>query len=204
MPTEPDAADHEAARYTLAHLSGRLELRPLLADLPVIVRPSSALHVPAKQKTTLYVTTVVWLRAFNDGSLLLDMPVFRPSDTWFGPDTVSGELCYASRTQARTRVEALAQLPHRAVTPVVISNDAETALQVEQLRVPVPFLSLYAASDGRLWTNGITLTRGADSTEASLELLGSESLPSGCSRLAEPRDDAPNRSLVRAFSRLFD
>jgi hypothetical protein len=201
---EPGAADEESARYTLEHRSGQLSLNPLLADLPVIVRPAIPLFIPSRHKTELYVSTVLWLRVSNDSTVLLEMPIFRPSDTWFGATTTQGELCYASRTQARTRIETLVDLPHRAVTPVVIVNEASTPLQIQQLRVPVPFLSLYAGQDGRLWTDRIRLTRAADSTEASLELLGGEALPAGCTRLAEPREDAPRQSLVRSFSRLFD
>jgi len=203
-PVEPDPEDHESRRYALRQTSALLNLRPRLADRPVIARPASPLHIPPNQETTLYVSTVVWLNALSEDIVLLEMPIHRPSDTWFGSDTISGELCYASRTQARTSSDLLNHLPHRAITPIVIVNEAGTPLQVEQLRVPVPFLSLYASPEGHLWTESIRLARGADSTEASLELLGGGSLPAECQRVAEPREAAPRHSLVRSFSRLFD
>ncbi len=132
------------------------------------------------------------------------MPVYRPSDTWFGADTIDGEFCYASRTQARTSLESLIHFPHRAITPIIIVNEVEDPLQILQLRVPLPYLALHVSPDGQLWTDSIKLTRGADSAEATLELLGTDSLPAGCERLAAPREAAPRHSLVRSFSRLFD
>jgi hypothetical protein len=203
-PVEPDPEDHESTRYALRQTSALLTLRPRLADRPVIARPASPLHIPPNQETILYVSTAVWLSALSEDIVLLEMPIHRPSDTWFGADTISGELCYASRTRARTHSDSLAHLPHRAITPIVIVNGANTALQMEQLRVPVPLLSLYASREGHLWTESIRLARGADSTEASLELLGGSSLPAECQRVAEPREAAPRQSLVRSFSRLFD
>jgi len=202
---EPEAEGYEQARYAVRSVSNALRLKPLLADLPMIARPASALHIPANQETVLYVSTVVWLSVLNEGIQLLEMPVYRPSDTWFGSNTIEGEACYSTRTQARTSADALTPLPHRAITPIVIVNATLTTLQIEQLRVPVPFLALHASPDGALWTDRIKLARGLDSDpqEVALELLGADSLPSGCQRLAEPREAAPRHSLVHAFSRLF-
>ena len=205
VQAEPDP-NHETTRYALATPGTGLRLTPHLADLPVVVRPETPLVIPPGQRTVLYVGTSVWVRVKATGRgtpLLADIPVFRPSDTWFGSNTRIGELCYASRTKARTHEELLGRMPHRAVTPVELTNNGTDSLPVQQLRIPVQALSLYEAGD-RLWTDGIRFTREYDKTAAEFEIDNSaRHLPEKRKALTAPQQPISHKSVIEVFSSLF-
>jgi hypothetical protein len=67
---------------------------------------------------------------------IFDQPTHRPSDTWFGPTTMTGELCYAIRTSVRLNLENLPARPGRAISVVQVKNQSRTDLKVEKPRVP--------------------------------------------------------------------
>src|SRR5439155_1571474 len=81
----------------------------------------------------------------------------RLSDTWYGPNTREGELCYSSKTFCRTHLADLPLRPHRVLTPVSIQNNAKDPLLLEQLSLPLPYLSTYVDENGSLWTEEITV-----------------------------------------------
>lgn len=203
---EPPLDELELARFALEPVGGGLRLAPQLADLPVVVRPETPLWVPSGQRTVLYVGTAIWVGVHSTGSgtpLLVVLPVIRPSDTWFGSNTRDGEICYASRTRARTRVELLGHIPHRAITPVEIVNKAADTLQIEQLRIPVTALRLYDA-EGQLWTDGIGFTRELGGSAAEFDILPpAKYLPERRQPIAEPHAPLQRRAVVEAFSSLF-
>ncbi|NNF62495.1 MAG: hypothetical protein HKO55_01480 [Gammaproteobacteria bacterium] len=202
---EPDNAD-ETTRYALADAGNRLRLTPRLADRPVVVRPETPLVIPSGQNTVLFVGTSLWVRIESlaaDTALLTDVPIFRPSDTWFGSNTRIGELCYASRTKARTSAELLGRIPHRAVTPVEVINKGADALPVSQLRIPVQALSLFEAGS-RLWTDGIRFTRELNSTAAEFEIDSAATyVPENREVLAAPQRPIAHKSVMEVFSSLF-
>jgi hypothetical protein len=140
-------------RHTFNKTLACLSIKPQLANLSVVIQPMTALFVSPHQQTTLFVSTPVWLNVFTeDACLLLDTPIFRPSDTWFGSNTIQGELCYATKVFARLDLAQLPIRPFRAVTPIHIVNHQNKSLPIERINIPVPLLALYAAEDGRLWT----------------------------------------------------
>jgi hypothetical protein len=193
-------------RFIFTKTGATLRVMPQLADRPVIVRPADALHVLAGQETTLFVSSPLWMHIeVHDSAVTLgDFPIQRPSDTWFGPSTLVGELCYASSTQGRLRLDELPPRPHRAVTPVSIVNHSAEPLLLERLSLPVPFLSLYASERGILWTNGVTMRRSNDTDLA--EITVSEAPPPteyATHRLTGPRKKAEKNMLMRAFGALL-
>lgn len=227
--TEPDAYAEEAerarrideeppdtaptVRFSFAETPDTIMVSPALADRPVIVRPESALSIPPGERVTLYASTPVWMalqvqvRRPKRGSkgpspvVLKELPSHRPSDTWFGPSTREGELCYAVRTAARTEVADLPLRPHRAVTPVTIENQAATPMEITRIEAPMPYLALHLDRSGRLWTDAVLLTRQADDDTSVKVTPGA---PTGGERLAEPRDTRSFGQLIgKTFSRLL-
>ena len=75
--------------------------------------------------------------------------IFRPTDTWFGPDTQSGSLCYASRSFHRVRLAQVPTLPHRATIEVVVHNLSDSMLSLERMLISVQHLSLYLTEEAR-------------------------------------------------------
>ena len=177
-----------------------------LANRPVISRPVTPFHLPAGEEATLFVSTPVWLHLAAAKPLrdLTDVPIQRPSDTWFGPSTREGQLCYDSRTSGRLHLEEVPQRPHRAVTRVVIRNDGSDALRLERLSLPAPFLAVFEADDGLLWTTPVTLVREPSGEMGTVKIH--ENPPQEARharRLSPPREKPTHASLVRALSALF-
>jgi hypothetical protein len=195
------------SRYVFHQTSGLLNIRPLLADRPIISRPYTPFYLTAGEEVTVYVSTPLWLElsvGSKSKKLLEEIAIQRPSDTWFGPSTREGDLCYASSTHCRLDLEELPQRPYRAITPVHICNKADTTLAVERLNVPAPLLPLYASSKGQLWTPKITLIRDKDGDMA--ELVIDNKPPKEAVRavkLSEPRETVDEGVLFRAFNAVF-
>jgi hypothetical protein len=61
-----------------------LELK--LADRPIVARPQQPFHLAPACRVDVYVSSPLWLAlSDSNGVELFDFPMFRPSDTWFGP-----------------------------------------------------------------------------------------------------------------------
>ncbi len=104
-------------RQLFKKTSANLELRPALADRPVVSSPVTAVHLSPGVKVTIFVSSPAWIVAStaNPDVVLLDVPHQRPSDTWFGPSTWEGELCYAVRTRARLSLGEIHRCERHAV-----------------------------------------------------------------------------------------
>lgn len=206
---EPDLAaspvpEHmELVRYVYRDPGTGFSLQPVLADRPVVVKPVSPLYVPPGERVTLYVGSPVNVQVILPG-ITHEVTAYRSSDTWFGPNTREGELCYASSTLAQLRLEDCTIRPHRAITSVEVRNDGDDPLLIEQLRLPAPYLALYATGNGILWTQSILLTRTGGALQAKLELGDAAAAGGAPERLAEPRMPLEKNIMVQAFNRLFN
>ena len=199
----PEEVEH--LRFGFGKTGTGLTLAPVLADRAVVVKPEVPLYIPSGEEATLYVSTPVWVRVgLEKTGTLLELPTYRPSDTWFGSSTVAGEFCYASRTAGRLSLGELVFRPHRAVTPVCVRNRADDPLLLERVKLPVQYLAVYRDESRFLWTPKVTLEREADGDLAGLEV--SKKVPREVGptvRLGEPRQHADKNLVVRAFSKLF-
>ncbi len=98
------------ARYVFHQNPRLLTITPLLADRPIISRPVIPFYLTAGEEVTVYVSTPLWLKLSVGASskkVLEEIAIQRPSDTWFGPSTREGELCYASSTHCRLNLDEL-------------------------------------------------------------------------------------------------
>ena len=190
-------------RFAFDAAPASLALEPRLADRDVVVRPADPLTIPAGETTLLYVSTPLWFSVATAGPrhVLFEAPFFRPSDTWFGPSTVEGELCYASRTTGRLELAELPVRPHRAITPVRIRNRAKEPLALERLKLPVGILPLLAGPRG-LWTPQIVLTSGEGADRADIEVRPGAPAEAGTAvPVAEPRRRPDATLSLRTFGR---
>lgn len=193
-------------RILLARPRHQVHLRPQLADRSVVIRPREPVILPSGEETIMYMSSPVSVRleVGEPPTLLRELPMLRLSDTWFGPSTREGELCYSGKTHARHELHEVPRRVHRALTPVTIHNRATSPLPLDKISLPVPLLSLYGAPDGSLWTQGVSLARTGDSDMAALRIDSKPPAVAGKTTLVcGPRELQARGGLVRAFSLLF-
>lgn len=204
---EPGVAPN-LSRFALGSTDESLRLVPALADRPVVTHPQTPFHVLPGEDVSLFVSTPIWVRieVGQPPRLLLELPTYRPSDTWLGPSTREGELCYASKTHCRLALDEVPFRPHRAVSLVRLRNRGSDSLLVDGLSLPAPCLSLFAGENGFLWTQLLTIERsGEERGLASARLdevappeAGTETAPVGA-----PREAREEGFVLRAFGALF-
>ncbi|GAB5520780.1 MAG: hypothetical protein RhofKO_30310 [Rhodothermales bacterium] len=162
--------EHTPLRFTKATGDVPIQVMPALADRPIIIRPDAPLWILPNQAATLYVSTPLWVRFSEGGHVMTELPSLRPPDTWFGPSTREGELCYASRTNARLVLEDLPKRMNRAVTPVNVYNKGTDALHLERIKLPVEYLTLYRSMYNFLWTQPVDVVREADQESVTITM----------------------------------
>lgn len=196
----------KAERYVFRHSPTAFCLTPVLLERPVVVKTLQPLHIPPTEQVTLYISSPVSVRVSlqQPQQLLQEIAIIRLSDTWFGPSTQVGELCYADKTHARFNKDELPLRPHRAITPVSIQNSSKQLLSLNKISIPVPYLALYSAADGNLWTDPITLQH---ETAGGLARFKTSSLQTHNARgitLLNPARILPDKhNLIRAFTHIF-
>jgi hypothetical protein len=193
-------------RFGVKRTSGGIELAPALADRPVVSRPETPFYLPPQEEATLYVSTPLWVtvRTLDPSLVLKDVPAYRPSDTWFGPSTLEGELCYALRTSARLELGAVPLRAHRAVTAVVIRNKDKTTLLLERLKLPVQLVALYRDKAGSHWTETLIMEREESRDLASLKV--SKQPPKGVQnavKISGPRQRPEHGIMTWTLGALF-
>ncbi len=200
----PESGVH-VHRFVTPERGGSIHIRPRPADRPVVSRPDPPVVVSAGARAVLYLSTPVWveLRAGDPPFELVDLPTFRPSDTWFGASTLEGALCYASHTSARMSLESLNPHRTRAFTKVVLHNSTSEQILLERLSLPARDLSMFADSDGFLWTETVTVE---PSDERQLARVRFSAAPPdeapGAERVCGPRDEHKGNVLMRALEAL--
>jgi hypothetical protein len=197
--------DAAVRRFGFDRTDTVVTVMPTLADRPVVVSPKEPLHLLPSERVNLYISTPIWIRvAAGERSVpMVDEPTQRPTDTWFGPSTMKGELCYATRTVARLSLQNLPSRPHRAVSVVGIRNRSKSTLTVEHLRIPSVHLSVYVASTGDLWTEPVTIDHVEEGDMASVRLgSGPPADAAGATRASGPRMPMDAGLLTRTFGRL--
>jgi hypothetical protein len=200
---EAEDDDRRTSRYSVRHTDETVALRPALADRPVVARPEHPLSILPGESVTLYLSTPLWVRVGLDDSdrQLQEVPSHRMSDTWFGPSTREGELCYATRTAGRLQLDKLPHRLHRALTPLQIRNRATDALALERVQLPAPHLALYHTPDDVLWTEAVTMTRRDGETGASVRIAeGPPPDIDDATRIQEPRETSKQGLITSTFS----
>lgn len=198
----PESDTLDQARFVIGKKSSLLQINLQLADRAMVARPEIPVSVPAGEAANLLVSTGIWLQLSVNGSRLLDLPVNRASDTWFGPNTREGEMCYFCLTRARTTQSGMPTYPHRATTPIRVVNNSSEMLRIERLRVPTPMLALYENERGEFVTESLTYQLDTKSTDAVLEIdampgTGNDTL------LSTARQSREDGKVTEALSRLF-
>ncbi|WJG09114.1 DUF432 domain-containing protein [Aliiglaciecola sp. LCG003] len=151
--------DVDFNRYMLSNTSETLIIEPSLADRAMVARPSRPFIIMPEEEIKIYVSTPLWMTILipHREVPIADIPFWRPSDSWFGPNTMKGDICYSKYTDAKMDRSLLEKRSHRASTMVILKNAQEEPLKIERLNLPVPALKLYVDQDGEFWTDQISI-----------------------------------------------
>ncbi|MEW6074635.1 MAG: hypothetical protein AB1726_18835 [Planctomycetota bacterium] len=202
----PAGSRASVTRYAVREGHDIFRLEPALADRPVVVDAEHAFFVPPGEEAILYLSAPLWyrLRVAQTGAILEDVPLRRPSDTWFGPTTLTGELCYAMTTSAQLDLESLPPRPHCAVSAVQVHNGGTERLLLEKMKLPAPNLSLFATPAGLLWTETLHVRHEEDDQPATVRLGGGPPAAAGPAEpIAGPRQGLRKGIVVEALGTLF-
>lgn len=190
-------------RYIFREVDDAVSVLPALADRAIVTSPRVPVYLLPGEEARLYVGSPLWVRiaAQTPPRELCELPILRPTDSWFGPNNLIGELCYGTHTRARRELDKVPQYVRYAVTPLDIHNRASTPLRVERVKLPVPYLHLYAGADGRLWTQTVTMTRAVDDDLVRVEARRGAPREARPARVVqEARQEMQRGLLTRAFS----
>lgn len=207
VPAEVEAIgiDDNVRRYMFSQTQSTLTVTPVLADRPLVVRPAIPFAIETREEITLYVSLPLWLRVSVAGvsSPLYEIPSFRPSDTWFGGSTTTGELCYAARTPAQLNISDLPKRPYRAIAPILIRNRDEGSLVLDRIKIPVEYLALYSSkANNQFWTQKIILEQHNRRTKLRLG-WGSPQEADKTERVSAARQRARRGLDIGAFGGIF-
>lgn len=184
----------------------RVRLMPTLADRPVVARARQSLLLPPASDAIGYVSTPLWISICSaDGSVLWERPCLPMKQTWFGPDTLSGDLGYASRTDLALSLDDRLPVPHRALTRVRMINAGDSPLVISRVRLPVPRLPLLAGPSAAFSTPDVTVTREHDPTASKLQIqdLPRTPPPGAPSLVAEARQPGDGPGMVHRIFTAF-
>ncbi len=203
LPDAKPPDDLDLRRFATPPGTARIHLEPEHADRPVVVRADVPLVVPPGVTALAYVSAPLWV-GVGIGETRVDVPLLRPSDTWFGGPTAIDGLAYASRTSLRLDVSEVPERVHRVVVTVRLTNAGEDMLEVSRLRLPVGRLHLYEAAGGGLWSNAVEFLREEDGESARVTIVpGPPPHRPGAREVAQPRLTDEFNPVQRAFDALL-
>jgi hypothetical protein len=193
-----DQVDGKIRRYACKGGETSLSVMPMLADRSIIARPETPFFVPSSEEVFVYISSPMWLRvSIKDGKRILEeLPIYRPSDTWFGSSTISGELCYATKTHARLSLSYITERPYRATTAVKVDNNTKEPLLVERIKIPVPNLSLFVNEKGNFWTESLKFLKDTGDDHAQVNIYKRPIDAAGKVSLVAPPRAKPAKNIV--------
>lgn len=190
----------QSLRFLLSDSEEKVRVSPQLADRAVVARPMMPTELLPKQRTTLFISTVLWARVAVGEQPLAELATVRLSDTWFGANTRHGELCYASQTRALLNLDNVQYSPFRAITPITIDNQGVDNVRLDRINVPVPHLTLYCDGE-RFWTSALRVLRETNLATANLHIDNKP--PNHATQIAPPRRPIRGGVFERAVDLLF-
>lgn len=207
---DPDAAfphPMKFERYMFNYTSNKILLVPRLADRSVVIKPVQPIYIPAGQKTSLFISTPLWICGLVDGHKqpLFDFPVIQPKDTWFGLDKMNGQLCYSTPVDGSTDLRLLKPRAFRAVTPIHFYNDSNRQMRLERINVPVSSLPLFHSEEtGRLWTSEIKVLQDSIDKPPRIRIENRTPSVAGKVTFVQPaRSDTTSYIMPNMFESLF-
>lgn len=202
-PYAPAVAS-KVLRFATPTGDGQLSLAARLPDRDVVVRSDPPLRLVAGHALDVYIGIPIWIAVRVGDAELVQIPTVRMPQTWFGPSPREGELCYALRSRARLAASEMPRRANRAISVLSVRNEGPDDLLLERLKIPIPNLALYRATDGTMWCQRLAVLRPFGGDEVQVEVGDGPPALAGAVELESParRIGSPNM-LIRALGALL-
>lgn len=163
----------EWARWALKKRTRKLELVPVLPDLPIIVHSEYPLRLTRDSNIQIFTRIPLWVRVTSGSKgedILVELPTFELSKTWFGTP-MEGELCYWSSTKARRQLTHDIYRPNLINCPIWIRNRSEEALDFEKFCYRVERLSIYKYEE-EFWADETNIVYQGEEQNSEVRMTG--------------------------------
>ncbi len=202
-----DLSSMKLKRY-ISNEENKLYFAPCLPDRSIVVKTIDTIYLLPGKQITLFVSVSLWVRLMARPSeqMLCEIPIRELSDTWFGANPLMGEMCYSSKTRARTDKTALITSANRAIIPVTIYNKNSETLELSKFSIPSLTLSLYENNVGGLWSSRVEFThlKDAQGVQLSTEKLNEDITGfKEWQKISEPRQPIKGSFINKAISTFF-
>jgi len=167
--TVDDLLDDQEVLHFYSGNSGNLIVVPALPNKAVVFRNNKNIKVSAGESTRLFFTIPLSMQLYfdevKDENRLIEVPLRRLSDTWFG-EMDGGEPAYSIGS---TYYKSLAEVDARvweAIASVEIINNTFGVLDLQRLILRVEEFNLYR-KDNQILTNHVTIEfKGQEQVES--------------------------------------
>ncbi|MFT4900809.1 MAG: hypothetical protein ACI81V_000076 [Lentimonas sp.] len=204
-PAKDEPTGLEWMRWNFSKPIKDLRISPVMPDRPVVIKARIPSNLAPGAEVTFYVSIPVWVRLATkegiDESEIIRIGSTIISNTWFG-DNIEGELCYAIKTHAVRNIADIKAYPHRAICPITIRNNANTALPIQKICLRAKYLNVYQ-NKTHLWTSKVkVLFRGNDQVS---EVKYSQSAPAEAAEctLRHKAELSPEKNFLKTFTHGF-
>lgn len=206
-PKEYTVSESDWLRWAVESDNRKVNIVPILPDLPVVVRPNAVFRVARGVTAKIFVRVPVWINIEFDTSgsesFSHQVPSRSAVKAWSGSST-EGELCYWVSTSARREVREEMFRKHLAICPVNITNESSDELLVERLTLRVPHLSLFLAED-QLWSDETQVFFQGGGKVSRVDVTGVPPAEAeDAESVASPRQAVLESFSARTFSRIKD
>ena len=191
-------------RTALEETRTDLRCEPVAPARNIVARPIRDLFIPPSQSLTVYVGYPAWLQIITSNNVVLaDLATELMSETWLGPNTLQGEVAFATQTQARLSRDKLPQTSHTIRAPITIQNSSRDQLHITRLSIPAPELPTFRC-DGQLWSAPVSIECEESLSEARIAI--SNTAPDfldSAERVSDARVNDSRSSVRKAIGFLF-
>ena len=190
----------DSQRFLTQHTKLSLNVKPMMPDRAVVIKPKIPISILPKESISLYAHIPLW-GAFlhvesdeNSEKTIIDIPIARPSDSWFGSSTMEGELCYAIDSDAYTNQHTIEHSLMFAVTQIEIDNQSDSPLLVRRIKVPTTNLCLYQDSSGQLYSDNLVVINEDEKSKPIFKVVKKEMVTE---EVSEQKDELTQLSPAR-------
>ncbi|KAA3616600.1 MAG: DUF432 domain-containing protein [Calditrichaeota bacterium] len=161
-------------RWPVSGEVSHIQFDPVLPDRPLLVKPESSLYLWVNFKSKFFVRIPIALKISmiigNKSTELLDIPIIKLSNTWFGTFQ-KGEVCYSISSGFGADIEPDKSRPFLAICPLRLKNDSRESLLVDKICMRSEHFSLFQ-SDSQLWTDELTIIYKGKNETSQISVSG--------------------------------